>query len=68
MEPLNKINLLDTNAYNYDIPDTENLNDYICFVTTGYCHRLKHNRVYLQSSFLTKAQEPITDVNIITIT
>ena len=61
-----------TNTYNYCIPTDENLNSYVWFVSTGdgaagYCHRLKHRCVYLQSSFLTKTKDIIDDVNLMLI-
>lgn len=60
------------NTYNYCVPNDEDLNNYVWFVTTGdgaagYCHKLKHRCVNLQSSFLTKTNTPITDENIMLI-
>ena len=59
-------------VYNYCIQDNDDLNNYVWFVSTGdgaagYCHRLKHRCVYLQSSFLTKTNTFITDENIMLI-
>ena len=58
-------------VYNYCIPN-DDLNRYVWFVSTGdgaagYCHRLRHRCVYLQSSFLTKSTMFITDENIMLI-
>ena len=61
-----------TNVYNYCVDQTENLNNYIWFITigdrtTGYFHRLTKHVVYLQASFLTKTKQFITDENIMLI-